>query len=323
MSTQPPESDKPVNESLADSQSLQPSLVQPPSIETPAVETATAGHSVTENSGPADSAETAENESSIEVPIGQPPPPASPTKLRRRQLFIGASVLVIGGIAAGLPFYKATAPGPNTEPPLTDAERFAELYQALKKSPDTTCRCDALLIDDAMLRSLTDIGKLTSLHVRVEGLTVQAASQLGAMPNLEELHLRGSQVDDGMLRAIAHSQSLRVLNLPSCVISPEAIESLRSMPKLKNLRLGIKQGTNQHARAVATISRLRAVHLIGVAVTDEGLQSLAEMRSLESLYLDDSSVTEAGWLWLFENYPELHIHIDQLHHDRDPQKHKH
>ncbi len=230
----------------------------------------------------------------------------SPRKLSRRQLAIGASVLVIGGIAASVPFFKATTPGSETKPPPTDAERFAELYKALIQSPDTSCRCDALLIDDEMLRSLTSIKKLTSLHVRVESLTAQTASQLGEMPNLEELHLRGSQVDDAMLRALAHSQSLRVLNLPSCVVSPEAIEALRSMPKLKNLRIGIKQGTNQHARAVATISRLRAVHLIGVAVTDEGLQTLAEMRSLESLYIDDSSVTDAGWLWLFENYPELH-----------------
>ena len=93
------------------------------------------------------------------------------------------------------------------------------------------------------------------------------------------------------------------------------------MPALRNLRLGIKDGNNRHGRAVATLSRLRTVHLIRVAITDEGLQALAKMPQLESLYLDDSSITDAGWTWLFEENPQLHVHINQKHHDRDPQKH--
>ncbi len=242
-------------------------------------------------------------------------------KGRRRQILIGSIVLACGSVAAAIPFFKASSPdsGAHAEP--TDEERFAELLKTLQSSPDTVVRCDALTIQDSSLRALCDITRLTSLRVKVSAVTPATAAKLAEMPHLEELHLRGAPIDDELLKAIARSASLRVLNLPSCVVSPEAIESLRAMPQLRSLRLGIAQGTNQHARAVATLSRLRSVHLIGVAVTDEGLQSLAEMRLLESLYLDDSAVTEAGWLWLFEHYPELHVHINQLHHDRDPQKH--
>jgi len=32
-------------------------------------------------------------------------------------------------------------------------------------------------------------------------------------------------------------------------------------------------------------------------------------------------VTDEGWDWLFQNKSHLHVHIDQKHHDRDPQKH--
>ena len=77
------------------------------------------------------------------------------------------------------------------------------------------------------------------------------------------------------------------------------------------------------SRAVATLSPLRVVHLINVPVTDEGLKELSKLPHLESLYLDGPRVTEAGWEWLFENHPELHVHINQRHHDRDPRHHYH
>jgi hypothetical protein len=47
------------------------------------------------------------------------------------------------------------------------------------------------------------------------------------------------------------------------------------------------------------------------------------MPNLQSLYLDDSLVTETGWEWLFEEVPNLHVHVNQQHHDRDPQAHQH
>jgi hypothetical protein len=53
------------------------------------------------------------------------------------------------------------------------------------------------------------------------------------------------------------------------------------------------------------------------------LKTLAAMKQLESLYLDDCAVTEAGWNWLFREHPDLHIHVDQNHLDRDPSAHKH
>jgi hypothetical protein len=112
-----------------------------------------------------------------------------------------------------------------------------------------------------------------------------------------------------------------LLNLPICKVTPKAIEELGDMAALRQLRLGIKSGDNRHGRAVATLSRLRSVHLIGVSVTDEGLRPLSQMPQLESLYLDDTAVTDTGWTWLFKENPQLHVHVNQKHHDRDPQKH--
>jgi hypothetical protein len=68
---------------------------------------------------------------------------------------------------------------------------------------------------------------------------------------------------------------------------------------------------------------LRAVHLIEIPITDEGLQQIADLPHLESLYLDGAAVTATGWNWLFTNHPDLHIHLDQQHHDIDPNWHPH
>ena len=133
--------------------------------------------------------------------------------------------------------------------------------------------------------------------------------------------MRGVAINDAVLTQIATSPTIWLLNLPNAEVSPEAIENLATMPALRQLRLGIQTGDNRHGRAVSTLTRLRSVHLIGVYVTDEVLQLLAKMPQLESLYLDDTAVTEAGWTWLFQNSPHLHVHINQKHHDRDPHIH--
>src|SRR5690606_2919053 len=104
-------------------------------------------------------------------------------------------------------------------------------------------------------------------------------------------------------------------------ISPAAIERLAELPQLRQLRLAVPGGDNGFAAAVAAIRTLRSVHLIGIAVTDAGLQELATLPQLQSLYLDDTEISDQGWVWLFENRPGLHVHIDQKHHDRDPQRH--
>jgi hypothetical protein len=239
---------------------------------------------------------------------------------KRYQMALAGLVMVIG--AAGWYFLTPAAPPPEAPAEaLTDAQRFELLFAELSKSEETVARMDAITIDDAMLRRLVTLDRLTTLQVKIESISNETVALISRMPKLEQLHLRRAPINDEMLAQIATSPTIWLLNLPAAVITPAAIESLESMPMLRNLRLGIKEGTNRHARAVAKLRRLRTVHLIGIAVSDDGLQSLAALPQLESLYLDGSAVTEGGWTWLFQNHPQLHVHIDQKHHDLDPQKH--
>ena len=239
---------------------------------------------------------------------------------KRFKLIVAASILLIGATAWWMNSNRE--PAAETPPPEpTAAERFTKLYADLRKSEETVARMDAFTMDDSMLQSLTELSHLTTVQVQVETVTPETIGKLAKMPKLEQLHLRKAPINDEMLSLLTASPTIWLLNLPDAKVSPEAIESLVTMPFLRQLRLGVKDGDNRYARAVAKLQRLRSVHLIGIGVTDDGLQALANMPQLESLYLDDSAVTESGWSWLFQNRPQLHVHIDQKHHDRDPQKH--
>ena len=57
--------------------------------------------------------------------------------------------------------------------------------------------------------------------------------------------------------------------------------------------------------------------------THEGFESLAGFGQLESLYLDGAQVSGDGVAELMEKLPQLHLHLDQYHHDRDPSRHDH
>jgi len=240
---------------------------------------------------------------------------------RMRRIALAAlAILVMLTVSVGYFFMREDAvPTPESGP--SAMEQFDEQLALLQKSNESVARIDSFTIDDAMLQKLVSIDRLTTIQVEAESISLDTIVSIAKMPKLEQLHIRGAAIDDEMFAALAESTTIWLLNFPNANVSPAGLECLAKMPALRQLRLGINDGDNSHGRAVATLSRLRAVHLIRVAITDEGLHSLAKMPHLESLYLDDSSITDAGWTWLIEKSPQLHVHVNQQHHDRDPQSH--
>jgi hypothetical protein len=201
------------------------------------------------------------------------------------------------------------------------SEVFAAAVNHWAESGGDAIRLDDFEATDDHFLLLAQFERLRVIRVDGGQLTPAGARALATMPHLEQLHLRRIAVDDATLDEIAKSPRLWLLNIADAKVSTEAVARLAVMPKLRQLRLGIAGGGDDYADAVAKIDRLRTVHLIGIAVRNSGLKRLAEMPFLESLYLDDCAVTDGGWEWLFENKTHLHVHIDQKHHDRDPQKH--
>ncbi len=200
---------------------------------------------------------------------------------------------------------------------------FENLCTEVAKENGTKLHVADFEVTDSMIPQIVELKSIDTFIVDQGKLTDRAMIAISALPNLRHLRLRLSPISDEGLETIAQCESLWYLNLPHVDCTPEGVASLAQLPRLRQLRLGSTELGNEVTNSIAKIESLRGIHLIGVAVTDEGLKTLAAMPHLESLYLDDSKVTEAGWMWLFKNYPQLHVHIDQEHHDYDPHAHQH
>lgn len=70
--------------------------------------------------------------------------------------------------------------------------------------------------------------------------------------------------------------------------------------------------------AISEIQSLTAVHLIDIPVHDEDLLELEKLPQLQSLYIDGGKISDPGWSQLFKARPDLHIHVNNRHHDLDP-----
>ena len=260
----------------------------------------------------------------------QSAPDASPNpvrrerhRARRRWITATGALIVIG---ASLTLWVRGPGGTNTpqpSAPIDAAAAFAEQVEQIASQRRDTLRVTRYAVDDAMLEQLRGLDHLQTVILDRGVITDRGAEVLAELPKLRYLRLRHSPITDRGLRRLAQNDSLWYLNLPQSQCTAEGVAALAEIPKLRQLRIGSDRLGNEVSRAVASIDTLRGIHLIGVPVTDEGVKTIARLPHLESLYLDDSAVTDAGWQWVLENAPQLHVHIDQQHHDRDPQAHPH
>ncbi len=145
------------------------------------------------------------------------------------------------------------------------------------------------------------------------------------LQQIEHLRIRHSQISDRGIAALCggNLDRLAILNLPQAQITATGIRHLQRLPSLTNLRLGGKQIDDAAVAEIAQLPKLRSLHLIGPGITGASLRSLAESPKLVSFYLDDCDLPDADWNALFDAKPNLHVHVDQQHHDRDPGKHAH
>lgn len=178
-------------------------------------------------------------------------------------------------------------------------------------------------ISDADLNVL-EPGDVLQTFVADEGVvTDEGCRQLAGQLALQHLRLRKSPIGDVGLKELLACQKLEILNLPQSQITDDGLAMLKQFPKLKLLRLSSPHVTPQGLKHLKEIPSLTQIHLIDIAVTNEGLDELSAIEKLQSLYIDGATFSDEAIARLFEKHPKLHVHFDQQHHDRDPNKHEH
>ncbi|MEM6690337.1 MAG: hypothetical protein AAF664_12965 [Planctomycetota bacterium] len=258
-------------------------------------------------------------------------------RLKKRTIAASCGILILG---VAVTFWVWPSPPPPEElPPTADENLFRAIesfdvaaieaedpsqFSGIFHVPAGPVPAEGLL----EFLSRSDMAE-TLTAVRIDGGLVEREiprellESLMSMPKLRELRFRQVAVTDSDLNVIARHKQLEILNFPDSICTTAGIEHLISMPTLRQLRLGSAHLTGESASKIRKLESLRSLHLIGIPIDDTQLRKLADLPLLESLYLDDCAVTQEGWIWLFEHHPHLHVHVDQVHHDRDPQLHRH
>jgi hypothetical protein len=193
----------------------------------------------------------------------------------------------------------APAVAPNRERLLIDFATDSDLVILAKRRP-----VRELLIEDS---TITDAG----------------LAYLEALAELEHLRIRGAAITDVGIRSLCRLSNLRVLNLPHAQFSDVGLAELVKLPNLELLRFGSPAVSDAGMAYCRTMPKLRFLHLIDVPISDQGLLHLRGMAQLESLYVDGADLSDAAVEALLTDLPNLHLHIDQQHHDRDPHKNDH
>ncbi|MEC7564643.1 MAG: hypothetical protein VX738_03070 [Planctomycetota bacterium] len=210
----------------------------------------------------------------------------------------------------------------NIEPPPPELTTQQIIENAIHDSNQTSILIDSTVVKNDDLRVLDGYSHITSLLFDNSQITDEGLSHLTNMPGLTQLRIR-STLSDSAVDSILEMEQLQYLNLPFADFTDAGIQALSQHPEIKLLRIGGPHLTDDAVKHIAKMPSLLFLHLIRVPITDAALPELYTNTNLQSLYLDDSLTTEKGLLKLIEHLPQLHLHINQGHLDRDPSKHPH
>jgi len=224
-------------------------------------------------------------------------------------------------------------PGCSPSPPSFTANPSATPEEPSLEQQITAVRAgntDIILIEELPLRDsdlvvLTDIPGLRILQLdhAENKLTDAGMTVIAKHTELEHLRIRGGSIGDEGLKTLSKMPNLRFLNLPQGKFTDAGLAQLKQLPRLDSIRIGSPKVTDAGLAVFKDFPTLKSVHLIDIPFTDRGLADLQSIPKLDSLYLDGANISDAAVDELFAKHPNLHVHFNQAHHDRDPHKHDH
>ena len=216
----------------------------------------------------------------------------------------------------------AAAPGSAAEATL------AEQAAAVRAGTSSRIRVADRALTEEEWGEIAGLEALSTLDLQ-EGVADDAkAVLLSRLPRLERLVLRESPLGDEGFQHLAACHTLRDVNIPQARCTLVGLAALAELPRLKNLRLGSPalcpegKGGTELGMTLLQFPTLRSLHLIDVPLGDAGLEGIARYDGLWNLYLDGAGISDEAWERYFALHSEVHVHVDQAHHDRDPNRHE-
>ncbi len=239
----------------------------------------------------------------------------------------GSALLAIAVVHSGCRPTVVQEKGQATQSQQTDqaeVSNWREQFELVLAEDNDRIIVEAGPITTEQLLQLSQLdGKLRQLLIEAGGVSDADIEAIAKVPSLVHLRLRESPIGDEGLAKLAEAgmPELQILNIPQGQFTVVGIAKLAALPKLIQLRLGGKLIEDAAVAEIAKFSKLRSLHLIGPSLTDAALAKLADSPLLSTFYLDDCPLSDEAWKQLFDAKPKLHVHIDQAHHDRDPNQH--
>ena len=172
-------------------------------------------------------------------------------------------------------------------------------------------------IDDDQIRMLSKNARLDVLLLNQGALGELGLQHITGISRIKRLSIRRSTLGDGQAERLAAMPNLEILNIPDTEFTAVGFRHLCESKKLLSLRIGTRQRIDRLGECLQGTESLRHLHLIGIKVDGASLEAILALPELQSLYLDDAGLSEAQLDRLVENGQHLHIHLDQLHLDRD------
>jgi hypothetical protein len=212
----------------------------------------------------------------------------------------------------------------NSAPTQAVEQLWREQFEQVQAGQSENLLVDQAPITAAQLAELPALkGRLTQLMVDAGGVSDATLDSISQLQSLVHLRLRECPISDQGLEKLAAAglPELQILNIPHGKITAAGIVHLLAFPKLTQLRLGGSQIDDRAIDEIARLPKLRSLHLIGPNLSDAALSKLSNVSQLGSFYLDDCRLSDAAWEQLFRAKPNLHVHVDQAHLDRDPNRH--
>jgi outer membrane murein-binding lipoprotein Lpp len=240
----------------------------------------------------------------------------SSTVTRLAWAFVALAGCVIAGCDAG--------PGDRGQESTAPQEQdWAAQVAAVRAKTSDRIEVTQAAVGDDELQQLAGLDSLRELLIDRGEMTSAGLAVLARLPQLEHVRIRGAKLTDDDLRALCEIKSLQRLNVPQADFTDDGLAALAQLKHLELLRVGSPRVTDAGIQHMSQVQTLRWLHLIEIPITDAAVRPIVQLPKLESLYLDGAKLSDAGYDQLFAARENLHVHVDQRHHDRDPHGHSH